>query len=90
VNAGASQRVQLPSSATLSPTLAETAGPSGTPLIAWTRVSGPGTVTFDNAAAANTTASFSSPGTYVLRLTVGDGEFESFDELAIIVDAAIV
>jgi len=90
VNAGASQRIQLPTSATLSPTLDETAGPSGTPILLWTRVSGPGTVTFGNAAAANTTASFSSPGTYVLRLTVGDGEFESFDELAIIVDAAIV
>jgi hypothetical protein len=36
----------------------------------WSMVSGPGTVTFANPAALSTTATFSIPGTYVLRLTV--------------------
>lgn len=36
--------------------------------LVWTRVSGPGAVAFENAAAADTFASFSAPGSYVLRL----------------------
>ena len=41
--------------------------------IAWTKVSGLGTVVFGNASAIDTTATFSTAGTYVLRLTVDDG-----------------
>ena len=41
----------------------------GTITAAWTKVSGPGTVTFGNAASFDTTANFSAPGTYVLRIT---------------------
>ena len=89
VDAGANQRIRLPNSATLTPTLIETAGPRATPLLLWTRVSGPDTVTFGDASAANTTASFSTAGTYTLRLTVNDGEFEVFDELSVIVDLVV-
>jgi hypothetical protein len=39
---------------------------------AWTKLSGPGTVTFGSASAEDTTASASTGGTYVLRLTVTD------------------
>ncbi|BCU78329.1 hypothetical protein llg_30440 [Luteolibacter sp. LG18] len=39
----------------------------------WTKVSGPGTVTFGTAAALNTTATFSATGTYVLRFSAYDG-----------------
>jgi hypothetical protein len=39
----------------------------------WTKVSGPGAVTFGNAAILDTTATFSAAGTYVLRLTANDG-----------------
>ena len=39
----------------------------------WMKYSGPGTVAFGNAAQAATTAVFSLPGTYVLRLDVRDG-----------------
>ncbi len=88
VDAGPDQRIRLPAAAVLSPTLSETAGPLTTPLLLWTRVSGPGTVAFGNASSANTTASFSTAGTYVLRLAVDDGEFEVFDELTTIVDLA--
>ena len=35
----------------------------------WTRESGPGHVTFADAAAPNTTAGFSAPGDYILKLT---------------------
>ena len=40
---------------------------------AWSLVSGPGTVTFADPNAVDTTASFSGTGTYVLRLTANDG-----------------
>ena len=45
------------------------AEPAGAVTTTWSKVSGPGTVTFGNAVAVDTTASFSDPGTYVLRLT---------------------
>jgi uncharacterized protein len=37
--------------------------------VAWSKESGPGTVTFADAAAGTTTATFSTPGAYVLKLT---------------------
>ena len=42
-------------------------GTQGTPVVAWTKVSGPGAVTFASAALASTTATFSATGTYVLQ-----------------------
>jgi hypothetical protein len=43
------------------------------PVIQWTMYSGPGTVTFGNAALTNTTATFSAPGVYTLELSAADG-----------------
>jgi len=40
--------------------------------VQWEKVSGPGSVNFGNANSANTTATFSSQGTYVLRYSVTD------------------
>ena len=54
-------------------------------LVLWTKVSGPGTVTFGNATSPATTAQFSSVGNYVLRLTVSDGVLNEFDELNVLV-----
>jgi hypothetical protein len=39
----------------------------------WSKQSGPGTVTFADAAQPTTTATFSAAGSYVLRLTASDG-----------------
>jgi choice-of-anchor A domain-containing protein/RHS repeat-associated protein len=50
--------------------------PAGAPLTAsWSQVSGPGPVTFANAASPATTATFGLLGTYVLRLTASDTEW---------------
>ena len=49
---------------------AESAGSGDNDLV--DAVSGPGTVTFGNANALSTTASFSTAGTYMLRLTASD------------------
>lgn len=44
---------------------------------AWTKVSGPGNVTFSDAASAATRARFSAPGAYEIELTATDGEKSS-------------
>lgn len=42
------------------------------PVIVWKQYSGPGTVTFGNAAQTNTTATFTAPGIYTLELSADD------------------
>ncbi|HTB84379.1 MAG TPA: hypothetical protein VK742_12055 [Candidatus Sulfotelmatobacter sp.] len=46
---------------------------NSTPVIQWQIYSGPGNVTFGNAALTNTTATFSAPGIYTLELSADDG-----------------
>ena len=46
--------------------------PNTPPVIQWKAYSGPGTVTFGNAAQTNTTANFSTPGVYTLELSADD------------------
>ena len=48
----------------------------------WSKSDGPGEVTFTDAEEAETTAWFSEPGMYVLRLTATDGELTSWAGLA--------
>lgn len=66
---------------------ADVSDPDNDPLtIAWTQVSGPGTATFENPAAAETGARFSTNnGTYQLRLTVGDGGFTVIRDITVAV-----
>lgn len=53
----------------------------------WTKVSGPGSVTFANQRVLDTTATFSAPGDYVLRLTVYGNSGPVADDVAIVADA---
>jgi len=50
---------------------------SPTAPVTWSKESGPGHVTFANASAAETTASFSVPGDYALKLTAGEGKLSA-------------
>ncbi|HET7436270.1 MAG TPA: PKD domain-containing protein, partial [Thermoanaerobaculia bacterium] len=85
VNAGADQTIALPNVATLSGSATDDALPRSSALTyAW---SGPARVTFGDATAASTTATFAAPGVYTLRLTVSDGALSAFDEVVITVDA---
>ncbi|MGA2435799.1 MAG: DUF6531 domain-containing protein, partial [Bryobacteraceae bacterium] len=59
--------------APLNGTVTDDGLPSDNLTIAWSVVSGPGTVTFDNAAQATTGATFTNPGNYVLQLSASDG-----------------
>jgi RHS repeat-associated protein len=63
-------------------------GPPGDPRLVsqWTKVSGPGTVTFGDASSPVTTAFFTEPGTYVLELAASDGFLISADRATITVD----
>ena len=85
VNAGADQTITLPSSATLSGTATDDGlpNPPASLTTTWSKVSGPGTVTFANANSLNTTADFSTTGIYVLRLTVSDGALTVADDITI-------
>src|SRR6266511_3736386 len=87
VDAGADQAVTLPNAATLDGTVADDGlpNPPGTTSVTWADVAGPSTVTFANPTAVDTTASFPIAGTYVLRLTATDGEYQTFDELTVTV-----
>ena len=49
--------------------------------ITWSKVSGPGDVTFGDSSSPTTSLVFSEGGTYVLRLTVSDGVRQSTDEV---------
>ena len=58
--------------------------PSGSSLVTtWSKASGPGTVTFADANELITTATFSAPGDYVLRLSATDGSAAVFQDLAV-------
>ncbi len=89
VNAGGDQTITLPSSATLSGTASDDGLPSGTLVTTWSQSSGPGVVTFANASALSTTASFSSAGVYELQLTGSDGSLSSSDLMTVTVTAAV-
>ncbi|MCH7226945.1 M6 family metalloprotease domain-containing protein [Haloferula sp. A504] len=52
----------------------------------WSLVSGPAGVTFADPGALHTTATFTAAGTYILRLTVDDGNGPAFDEVTIVVN----
>ena len=87
--AGIDQTITLPSGATLDGTVTDDGFPtSGSLTTTWTRTSGPGTVTFVDSAAVDTTATFSINGTYVLRLTANDGDLTDYDELTVTVNPA--
>lgn len=85
VNAGPDQVINLPAIASLDGTV-NNDGLTNLPseaATAWSKVSGPGSVTFGNTAAIGTTASFSAPGTYVLRLTAHDAQLSASDTVTV-------
>ncbi len=83
VNAGLDQSVTLPNPATLDGTVSDDGlpNPPGAVTTTWSKVSGPGNVSFGNASAVDTTAAFSAPGGYVLRLTASDSDLSTSDDI---------
>ena len=64
--------------------------PPGVVTTSWSQVSGPGTASFADPGAVDTTVTFDLPGIYVLRLNADDGSLVSFDELTVTVTDATV
>ncbi|MGY1810952.1 PKD domain-containing protein [Blastococcus sp. SYSU D00669] len=87
VSAGPDRSVVRPAAASLDGTVTDDGLPNPPAAVttSWTKVSGPGTVTFANAAAVDTTATFDAPGTYVLRLTGSDSALAAADEVTVTV-----
>ncbi len=90
VNAGADQTIIFPAAATLDATANDDGlpNPPGALTTTWSKVSGPGTVTFANANALQTTVNFSQAGVYVLSLTATDSQYPMVDEVTITVTGA--
>jgi len=83
VDAGSPLTVTFPDSANLDGTVTDDGIPSGTVTTTWSKQSGDGMVTFGDASAVDTTATFSEVGTYVLRLTADDGALAAYDDITI-------
>ncbi|MGI9429219.1 MAG: metallophosphoesterase, partial [Bythopirellula sp.] len=88
VMAGSDQTITLPAGAVLDGTVWDDGLPDPPAALVntWSKVSGPGAVTFADAGAVDTTVAFSSAGTYVLRLVTDDGEQKAVDEVTVIVN----
>ena len=87
VDAGTDQGVTLPAGATLDGTVTDDGLPSGTLTTTWTQANGPGTTSFAKPAAIDTTATFSTAGTYLLQLAATDGALTTTDTLQVTVQA---
>jgi hypothetical protein len=87
VDAGPDQSLTLPAVANLAGTATDDGQPNPPGLLTttWSLVSGLGTVTFGNASLLNTTASFSTGGVYVLRLSASDSVQTTSDNLTVTV-----
>jgi Zn-dependent metalloprotease len=88
VSAESDQTITFPTFAFLDGSVTDDGLPSGTVTTTWSKVSGSGTVTFGNANAVDTTATFSQADTYTLRLTAHDGLLQASADVVITVNVA--
>jgi hypothetical protein len=87
-NAGQDQSITLPENqVTLSGSINDPDN-TGNVTLTWSHDSGPGTVTFSDTHSLNSTVTFPGEGTYILRLTVDNGNDTSFDTIRITVEPA--
>ena len=87
VAAGSDQLVVMhsPAVATLDGSVADDGlpNPPGGCMTTWSKLGGPGPVVFGDAECAATTATFTEPGLYTLRLTVCDGDCTASDDVQV-------
>lgn len=83
VEAGIDRVLVMPGRTYLSGIIRDDRKSNPTPAARWSRDSGPGEVSFQDAAAPVTTATFSAPGDYILRLTADDGQLSASSTLAV-------
>ena len=87
VNAGPDQTITMPSAASLDGTVTDDGLP-GAVTTTWSKVSGPGSVSFGNAGQQDTTATFGKAGTFVLQLTANDGALATSDQVTVTVQGS--
>lgn len=88
VDAGNAQTITLPATASLVGSVSDDGLPSGATVTqTWSKQSGPGTVTFASPTSLATSASFTTAGTYVLKLTASDTALSGSDTVTITVNA---
>lgn len=86
VDAGPDRALELGQQAALDGTVSDDGLPAGAAVTAaWTKSAGPGTVSFAAAGSVDTTAGFSTAGTYTLSLTAGDGQLSASDTMTVTV-----
>ncbi|MEI6604202.1 MAG: beta-L-arabinofuranosidase domain-containing protein [Verrucomicrobiota bacterium] len=83
INAGIARTVVLPGITYLSGKAKDDGKPKPSLTLGWSKLSGPGEVTFADHTAAVTTASFTAPGEYVLQLSADDGELKGSDKVSV-------
>jgi RHS repeat-associated protein len=90
VDAGPDQMIELPMPVYLPGSATDDSVPFPANLsVVWSVIQGSAAaVTFENATSPATMVSFSSTGTYQLRLTANDGTLSSFDDVTVVVTAA--
>lgn len=86
-SAGVARTMVLPGITYLSGEAKDDGKPNQSLTLAWSKLSGPGAVTFANPAAAVTSASFAAAGDYVLRFTADDGALKASDTVGVTVVA---
>ena len=87
-NAGPDQSISVLGLAILNGSATDDGLPGSGLTYSWSKVSGPGTAVAANPTAQNTSAFFSMAGTYVLRLSVSDGQLSGTDDVTITVTGA--
>ncbi len=87
VVAGIDRAVVLPGKTWLSGSVRDSGQPDGKLATTWSKASGAGDVTFENTKSATTSASFSAPGEYVLKLAAQQGQLQAEDTLHVTVVA---
>ena len=87
VSAGENRRTVLSEPVTLDGAVSDD-GLLGPMTVVWTKLSGPGDVSFEDAADPTSVVDFTAEGAYVLRLAASDGETTSYDEMMVVVNPA--
>jgi len=85
VRAGTNLALLWPAPASLNGTVSDDAKPDppGVVTLTWSQVSGPGVVSFANPHNPATSATFSSGGSYLLRLLADDGQVQTAEDVAV-------
>ena len=91
VDAGSDQVIALPiDTISLNGLVSDDGQPLGALNVSWSMLSGPGAVSFFDSTVANTTATFVTPGDYVLQLNASDTILDTSDQLLVTVYALAV